>query len=267
MFIEICEEFKIDNISNQLFDNIFSEEFVFSGESHDFWEIVYINNGKIEMVENDKVYLMSEGDMIFHAPMEFHRLRSAENTRPHIMNLSFTVCGKLPENLKDGIFTLSSEQKNTYINLFRFIYDEFINTSQNNAFIAQEAACRLSSFILNLCRNSESKEIISSTPSANTYKSLVRLMHKEVNSSLPLQEFANKSFISLSYMKVLFKHYAGISPKTYYNNLRLTEAKRLLLEGLSVSDTADKMNFSSPNHFIRFFKTNTGKTPLQYKKE
>lgn len=267
MLIKIEEKFRIDCISTIIYDRVFPKEFVFNGEVHDFWEIVYVVSGKIEVVENDEIYLLSDGDMIFHAPMEFHRIRAAEDTSPHVLNMSFTAEGTLPANLKDGIFALDSEQSSTYMKLFRFTGNDFLKNGTSDAYKGLEAANRLSSFILHLCSNTEAQETVSTTSSALTYKKLVKLMNKEVNSGLALQDFADKSFISISYIKTLFQRYAGISPKTYYNRLRLTQSQRLLSQEMSVSSIAEKMNFSSPNHFIRFFKSNTGMTPLQYKKQ
>ena len=52
--------------------------FVFTGESHDFWEIVFITAGAAEITEDENVYLLGENQMILHAPMEFHRIKSAD---------------------------------------------------------------------------------------------------------------------------------------------------------------------------------------------
>ncbi len=266
MFIKIKEKFKIDSIYKYVYDRVFDDNFTFDGEVHDFWEIVYVDSGNIEVVENDEIYLLQEGDMIFHAPMEFHRIRSAKNTSPHVLNLSFTVKGNLPANLREGIFQLNDEQKSAFLSLFRFVTDNLLPNADSNVFLGQEASNRMSVFIMHLCNTLKATETVSTTPSALTYKALVKMMNDEVYNALLLEDFAKRSFISVSYIKTLFLRYAGISPKTYYNNLRIEEAKKLLLQGMTVSSIADKMNFSSPNHFIRFFKNVTGTTPFQYKK-
>lgn len=264
--IKIDKKFKITNISRTIFDRIFEKEFAFEGEAHDFWEIVFVISGKIEIVENENIYIMSEGDVIFHAPMEFHKICATENTSPHVLNMSFTAAGSLPSNLKDGVFMLNSEQAQAYIKLFKFIKNNLIENDSDDGFTAQEAGNRLESFIIRLCSESQSKKNYSTTPSALLYKSLVKLMKEEVNNNQSIKNFSEKSFISVSYIKLLFQRYAGISPKTYYNNLRIIEAKNLLEQGLSVTDAANKMNFSSPNNFVRFFKSITSVTPHQYKK-
>lgn len=266
MFIKIKEKFKIDSIYKIVYDRVFDDNFIFDGEAHDFWEIVYVADGNIEVVENDEIYLLQEGDIIFHAPTEFHRIRSAKNTSPHVLNLSFTAKGTLPANLKEGIFKLNNEQRTTFLDLFDFVRNDYLPNAESNVFLGQEAANKIAVFILHLCNTLKATETVSTTPSALTYKSLVKMMNDEIYNALLLEDFAKRSFISVSYIKTLFLRYAGISPKTYYNNLRIEEAKKLLLQGMSVNTIADKMNFSSPNHFIRFFKNGTDSTPFQYKK-
>lgn len=265
--LKIDENFRINNISKMIFDRTFDKGFTFEGEAHNFWEIVYVVQGKIEVVESENIYIMSDGDIIFHAPMEFHKICSAENTAPHVLNMSFTIEGTLPSIVKNGIFNLNDEQKNEYTKLFKFIKEVIIENQKSASFFTQEAAYRLASFILHLCNTTQVQEPLSTTASALTYKSLVKLMRNEINNNLSIKNLAEKSFISISYIKFLFQHYAGISPKNYYNNLRIIEAKHLLEQGLSVTDTANKMNFSSPNNFVRFFKSITSITPYQYKNQ
>ncbi len=265
MFREIEPVFRIKSIGHTL-DRYFESNFAYNGEGHDFWEAVYVIEGKIEVVEDDNVYLMNEGDIIFHAPMEFHRIQTADNTIPHVLNLSFTAEGDLPSQIKHGIFKLNAQEKNDFTKLFYYIRDEFskkINSDSPHSFL--EASFRLSAFILHLTRSKPNEEAIFTSASAMTYKTVVRLMDEEVCSNLSIDELAKRSYISTSYIKSLFKRYAGISPKEYYTGLKIETAKYYLSEGMSVKAVAEQMNFSSANHFIRFFKAHTNLTPLQYK--
>ena len=96
------------------------------------------------------------------------------------------------------------------------------------------------------------------------YRQLITIMSENLYANLSLQEIAAKLPISISYMKVLFHRYAGIAPKTYYSHLRCRESIKLLQSGLSAAETADLMNFSSPNYFSVFFKKMTGMPPATY---
>jgi AraC-like DNA-binding protein len=54
--------------------------------------------------------------------------------------------------------------------------------------------------------------------------------------------------------------------KTYVNQIRINEAKRLLTESdLNISEISFKVGFNSPNHFNRVFKNIVGASPSEYK--
>ena len=108
--IKIENQFEVLSFLTVL-DYNWDAKFVFLGEQHDFWEIVYVLSGEVECVEDDRVYQLKAGEMLLHAPMEFHKIRSAANTEPHLYVLSFRSQGMLPERLKDGIFCLIGAQK------------------------------------------------------------------------------------------------------------------------------------------------------------
>ncbi|WP_168120703.1 helix-turn-helix domain-containing protein [Paenibacillus sp. HB172176] len=63
----------------------------------------------------------------------------------------------------------------------------------------------------------------------------------------------------------IFKKYKGASPLEYLNNLRMEEAKRLLLESdMGISEIARAVGFADPFHFSRRFKQRVGVAPVYY---
>ena len=75
------DKFNIVSI-NSFFQRSYKVDREFSGEVHDFWEMVYIDSGKLTVSEDEKVYELTKGQAIFHAPMEFHKFfaRKSEPT-------------------------------------------------------------------------------------------------------------------------------------------------------------------------------------------
>ena len=69
----------------------FDKNFAFNGESHNFWEMVYVDKGKVLVSCNNNAVELSQGDIIFHKPNELHsHMADGENT-PNVFILSF-VC-------------------------------------------------------------------------------------------------------------------------------------------------------------------------------
>ena len=44
----------------------FDKNFSFDGEKHDFWEMVYVDKGKIEVKSEDKTFILGQEEIIFH---------------------------------------------------------------------------------------------------------------------------------------------------------------------------------------------------------
>ena len=262
MLVPIREGFRITALYHLIFDRIFPSDMSFGGEAHDFYELVYVESGEIEVTEDEEVYRLGEGDLILHAPMEFHRIRSSGGTEPHVFNLSFVAEGDLPEELTGGVFALDGARRAEFLEVFRFALDTWQENAAAPA-ISTEMQARLTLFLLHL---GERRAQDDKTAPVRAYHTLVRLMSETVAENLSLEEIAARSFLSVSYVKALFHRYAGIGPRAYYNALRLRTSCRLLAEGRSVAEVSEQMHFSSPNNFIRFFKAKTGATPLQYKR-
>lgn len=258
------------NINNKMiietlgcpYDRIFPENFDFVGESHDFTEIVYVDSGKVEIVENEKVYTLGSGDMILHAPGEFHRIKSDSGTSPRVYNLSAKFKGDVPQKLYEGIFTLTIAQRDEFIKIFETA-NLFCETF--DAFLGQQAASGLIALLINIHLNNNITDTTAANPAAIAYRKVVNCMNREVYSNLTLSEIAQKNNISISYIKLLFRTFANTCPKSYYSNLRANEAAKMILKGIPVNELSELMNFSSPNYFCTYFKKHFGLTPVQYK--
>lgn len=239
--------------------------FVFLGEQHDFWEIVYVLSGEVECAEDGRVYQLRAGDMLLHAPMEFHKIRSAANTKPHLYVLSFSTQGTLPDKLKDGVFCLSEEDRQRYETFFRELYCVYVDGHAQPDMV-RYYMFELSSFLFHLSLKGRPNTNYSHQVTAKEYRRATDVMQQGLYENLSLEQIASACHISTSYLKVLFSRYAGISPKAYYLKMRYNEALNLLKKGLSATEVATKMNFSSPSYFSAFMKRYAGLPPAKYVK-
>lgn len=79
-------------------------------------------------------------------------------------------------------------------------------------------------------------------------------------------QFADKCCLSTGYFGTLVKTETGRTAKDLINDRILCKAKELLQsESLSVTQISELIGFKYPQHFIRFFKSLTGKTPSQWR--
>ena len=235
----------------------------FIGESHDFWEAVYVQSGEVQVVEGANIYHLRQGELILHAPMEFHNIRSDENAPTEVLIVSFATEGELPEGLTRGVFRLSERERSEFEDAFERIYHLF-ETNGEERYAATECAARLTAFLIGVGRGGEAEKPLVRSRSAQEYRRIVTAMTKRIYENVGLEEIAATENISVSYLKLLFKMYSGTSAKLYWSHLRCNEAVKLLQKGASPTEIADRMNFSSPNYFSTFFKRLTGVSPREY---
>lgn len=91
---------------------------------------------------------------------------------------------------------------------------------------------------------------------------------KALQDGLPtVSYFAGKCCLSSGYFGNLVRVETGRTAKDIISDHLLTHAKQLLNEEtLTITMISNRLGFEYPQHFVRFFKSNTGKTPSAYRK-
>ena len=92
---------------------------------------------------------------------------------------------------------------------------------------------------------------------------------KALHDGLPtVAYFADKCCLSSGYFGNLVRVETGRTAKDIISDHLLAHAKQLLNdEALTVTMISNRLGFEYPQHFVRFFKSHTGKTPSAYRNE
>ena len=106
--------------------------------------------------------------------------------------------------------------------------------------------------------------------SANTKRhQTVQLAIDYINNNysheITLDTIAKSAYISVNQLCRLFNKYCGTTVTKYLTGKRISEAKKMLGEGKSVTDTAFMCGFNDYANFIRVFKKTVGVPPGKYK--
>jgi len=89
----------------------------------------------------------------------------------------------------------------------------------------------------------------------------IRNNYKE---SILLTNLASVSYLSISALERRFKKYLGKTPKQFINEVRLENARRLLVEtNLPIADIANETGFSDHSYFSQQFKRFFGDLPSE----
>lgn len=83
---------------------------------------------------------------------------------------------------------------------------------------------------------------------------------------ITLNDLAALCHCSKSYISHIFKKHSGLSVRAYINQIRLSEAKRLLADtALSIKEISDMVGFSDPNYFSNTFRAAFSASQKQYR--
>ena len=103
--------------------------------------------------------------------------------------------------------------------------------------------------------------------SVTLQREMISYIQEHYDEKITLQMLAEEFHLSEKYISEYFKEHFAIGFMQYVGHLRMTKAKRLLLDtDLSITEVAFSSGFNSVNLFIRKFKELYQMTPLQYRK-
>ena len=250
------------------------DAFFYQGEMHDHWEVVYVESGKLTVSEDDKIYELSQGQIIFHAPMEFHRFWAKEEDFPvNLKIFSFSVETNIKHNLSKGVFTLQIDKREQFREVVKAVENNYysggwVESTQYEIRPVEELKTikKFENFLLELISENSPDRTLNAKASAKRYIEVVAILKENVERNLTVDEISKLSHISVTYIKRLFNMYAGCGVMQYFIKLKVVKAMKYLKQGMSVGEVAEKLSFSSINYFSTVFKKETGVSPLKYAK-
>ncbi len=261
----------------------FDKNYYHLPESHNFWEMVYVDKGEIIALTDGKSSMLSEGQAIFHKPEELHAHTSNGEVANNMLVVSFSCQSESMKYFENKTFTLDKTSK-TLLSLFlkesenalgkisSDFYDKTpLDFSDCKFGSAQLLKYHFTEFLIKMLRGGASMSLNSANTRQETQDTLAEMivvyMKNNIYTPITLNDICDNFFLRKSQLSIIFKEYTGKSPMRYYSDLKIDEAKKLLREDeLSVSEISEKLNYSGIHNFSRAFKEATGFSPLGYKK-
>ncbi len=250
--------------------------FVFKGETHNFWEIAVVLDGKAVICADDKVLRVEKGQAVLHRPNEFHSVRT-DGDAPLYLGV-FSFHGNLAAHVSSKPYEVKPELLELFIKLrmdagsvFNFYGIEgerpilVKNLKAGKELEQQMILSRLEYILASVLSGETVKSSRKPSASEENYLRIIETIAANTYDRLSIEEIAARCNMSVSNAKRVFSKYAGCGISVYYNGVIITEAKRLLDEGMSVCDVASALGFSSQNYFSSFFKRITGVSPSEWK--
>lgn len=263
----------------------YGKNFNFEPESHDFWELVYIDSGNATILNGNDTINLNQGQAFLHRPNVVHKI-CTENNFANSAIISFECKNNKLKNISDTIIELNdyektllnkiiSETKQSFSDKLNDAYLTMMNKKKKQPFGGEQFIKNcIELFFISLIRKTEQKyenidSIHLSLTTNKTVDSIIKLLEDKLENSesIDLNEISFRLGFSKSYLKSQFKKKTGNSIIQYYINLKINKAKKLLSqEKFTVSEISDLLGFGSVYYFSRQFKIQTGMSPTEYVK-
>jgi len=282
---KVNQELVIDGF-NSIYYFEFGKDFSHTPERHDFWEMVYVDNGKINAITNGIGCTLEQGQAILHEPNETHAHISDSKVSNNMLVVSFTTQSEVMKYFKNKTFTLDKagrtllslfvdEAKNALGNIpgdYENKNDlQFVSTIFGSS---QLLHCYFTEFLIRLIRSgstlSENVTISKKSRDIANYslsELICEFMRNNIYSDITLKDVCSQFLLGKTQLCKIFRESIGQSPIEYYIDLKIKEAKKLIRENnYSISQISDMLRYSSIHIFSRAFKKSTGMSPSAYKK-
>lgn len=248
-------------------------DFHFEGESHPFWEVVFVKEGSVGVSADERIYSLSAGDVIFHKPMEFHRIWSMENSSPKLNIITFEASGERIAELENLTLKLNEAniillEKCVDLGKKAFVFNRgriIIDIADKK--LGQEYCNFLEVFMMSLLsRGEEEKLPIETSSDSRLFSDIVLFLRDNIDEKLTIDIISERFFASRSRIKKLFSKYSGLGVIGYFNNMKILEAEKMLRAGMTVSETSEKLGFANQFYFSSVFKKIANMTPSEFRR-
>ena len=274
---DVSEQIHIGSFYS-FFERHYDNGYNFSGETHNFWECVYVLDGTICVSGDERVYNLSKDEIIFHKPLELHKFYVNGDAGATLLIFSFSLTGPLSDALKNMVFKLPEDQKCIIASLRNYIhrkqtghtvpdelsYLNYLFPFEDTPVYPQMLTTYIYQLILSLICDGNVSEV-STAPDALTFGQAVNYMNSQICDQPTVTDIARYCNVSESSLKRIFYKYSGIGIHKYFLKLKVKTATELLESGSGVAEAAEKLGFSSQAYFSAVFKRETGVCPSDLK--
>ena len=244
-------------------------DYVFRGETHDFYELVLVREGQVGVTADADSFVLDTGCAVLHPPMEFHSLRGigvpaniiifsfAAESMPNFDHFRFTVDA---ENMERAERALALFRANAPAD-----GEEIGDIPVEKERAVQQALCELEILLLALTEPSTGVQFDASAGARN-YRRALQVIEEHLTEPLDTTALARLSHMSPSLLKKTFSRYAGVGVMEYIRARKINHAIPRLRAGGSVKEIAADLGFTDAGYFSTVFRRITGHSPTYYRK-
>ena len=258
----------------------YARDFVFSGEKHNFWEVIYSDKDYLLVTVRSKEELIPPGHFRLISPMEFHSMRPAYGKSANAVVFSFECSNEKLFKFSGRTIKCDNEKREYISKLVSYAQEAFatplgepycVNLVKNpEAPVGTETLVKiyLELFLLS-CIRENIMTPASSAPlthiSNPELSEICSYLEQNVSMDIDFPAICEKFGMSKTNMKKLFRDNLNTGAMEYFSKCKIDCAKRLIREKeMNLAQISDYLCFSSQQYFSRRFKNIAGMTPSEY---
>ncbi len=252
-------------------------DYFFPAEKHNFYEFVYVENGSITYSIDNEEYHLKKQEILIVEPNKTHFVYGDKKNETKLFNICFECFSPYIKQLNQFKCKLNSHEKGILNNIFKEANCTYVLPLNDKKVFnenpplggEQITGLYLELLFILLLRNKSKKNpynfIYKKTPD-DLLLLITDYLEKSLYKRIDLPTLCKNFNYSKSFICNYFKYKTGETIIEYFNNLKIREAKRMLLETNYTSEQiSDLLSFSDPRYFLYLFKKKTNKTPKQYR--
>jgi len=275
-------DFYFEGETNDFYANQFSihlKEFhnsITKPHKHDFYLSVLFTKGNGTHTIDFNTYNIKPGSLFFMLPGQTHDWELSEDIEGYIFFHTKSFYNLLfPNKRLDEYptFYLRDNLKHIQLNLEEHtVYENYFST-----ILAEYKASNLSKYrkigllldLIYIDSNRLKIETPFNSDKTNRqmlyYKNLQQLIDSHYTTLKKPKDYADKLNITVKHLNKIVKTLLNKSTSELINERIILEAKRLISHGkLTIKEIAFELDYEDYSYFSRFFKKNTGLTPLEF---
>lgn len=234
---------------------------------HNMICILGLKKGSAKFIINDKKIILKENNLVVINPNEVHYSISDEITQDYyVVYIDRTWYQTLQKHIFsiDQIIALPNEILdlnicNEFFQLFEYLYEK-------NDVIEKEL--KLLEFLKVTLKSSFfENNIIEIDKTTQIAKEFKEYIEKNISSKLTLTQISNALGYSPYHIIRVCNQNFGLSANAYIVNKRVHRAKKLISEGIDISQAAREVGFYDQSHLTNVFKKVFALTPKAYQKD
>jgi len=251
---------------------------------NNFWGILCVDEGEVEVLTSKSTYIIRSGNLIFHKPNALHNVQINGPVASNFVTIAFESDSECINFFEDKIIKINELERNLMTQIIIEARQGF-SSPLNDPYLRSMTkatdppfACEqlikmyLEQILISLIRKETLLfnvqlpiKSIKQKSNIELFNRIVDYLQAHIYCKLSIEQICKDNLIGRSHLQRLFTNQANCGIIEYFSMLKIEQAKQLILrQQLNFSQIADSLGYTSIHYFSRRFKKITGMTPSEY---